>query len=93
MEVNVDDMIVKSKTEGDQDNDLRKTFNILRAFSMKLNPKKCIFGVRSGKFLGFMISSWGIDANPDKIQAVLDMKLLRTVREVQRLTGCITTLG
>ena len=67
MEVYVEDMIVKSKIEGDDSGDLRKTFDILRAFSMKLNPKKCIFGVRLGKFLNFMISSQGIEANPDKI--------------------------
>jgi len=68
MEVYVDDMIVKSKAEGDHSRDLQKTFDILRAFNIKLNPKKCIFGVRSGKFLDFMISSRGIEANPNKIQ-------------------------
>ena len=51
---------------------------------MKLNPKKCVLEVQSGKFLRFMISSRGIEANPDKIQAVLDMKPLRNIREVQR---------
>mgnify|MGYP003787157845 CR=1 FL=1 len=60
-------MIVKSKTEGDHDSDLRKTFDILQAFSMKLNAKKCVFGVWSGKFLGFMNNSCGIEANLDKI--------------------------
>ena len=72
MEVYVDDMIVKSKTDDNHNHDLRKTFDILRAFSVKLNPKKCVFRVRSGKFLGFMISSHGIEANPDKIRHVLD---------------------
>ena len=48
MEVYVDDMIVKGKAEKDHSHDLQKTFEILRAFNMKLNPKKCIFGVRSG---------------------------------------------
>jgi len=67
MEVYIDDIIVKSKTDGDHGNDLRKTFDILRAFSMKLNPKKCVFRVRLGKFLGFMISSRGIEANSDKM--------------------------
>jgi len=93
MEVCVDDMIAKSKTDGDHDHDLRKTFDVLRAFAMKLNPKKCVFGVWSGKFLSLMISSRGIEANPNKIQAVLDMKPPRNIREVQRLTGCIATLG
>ena len=75
MEVYVDDIIVKSKIDGDHGQDLRKTFGILWAFSVKLNPNKCVFGVRSGKFLGFMISSRGIEANLNKIQAILDMKL------------------
>jgi len=57
MEVYFDDMIVKSKTNGDHVYDLMKMFDILRAFTMKLNPKKCVFGVRSGKFLSVMISS------------------------------------
>jgi len=73
--------------------DLRQMFNILRAFGMKLNPKKCIFKVRSGKFLGFMISSRGIEANADKIQAILDIGPLRNIKEVQRLMRCIAALG
>ena len=93
MEVYVDYMVVKSKLQSDHHVDLRKTFEILRAFNMKLNPKKCVFGVRSGKFLGFMISHRGIEANPDKVQAVLDMQPPRTIREVQRLTGCVAALG
>jgi len=93
MKVYVDDMIFKSMTDGDHDHYLRKTFDILQAFNMKLNPKKCVFRVRSGKFLGFMISSRRIEANPDKIQAVLHMKPPQNVREVQRQTACITVLG
>jgi len=57
MEVYVDDVIVKSRTDVDHSHNLRKTFDILRAFRIKLNPKKCVFGVRSGKFWGFMISN------------------------------------
>jgi len=68
-------------------------FDILWAFGIKVNPKTCVFGVRSGKFLGFIISSRGIKANPDKIQAVLDMKPPRNIKEVQRLTRCIAALG
>jgi len=52
MEVYVNDMIVKCKTDGDHGHDLRKTFDILRAFNMKLNPKKCVFGVLSVNFWG-----------------------------------------
>lgn len=60
---------------------------------MKLNPSKCAFGVSSGKFLGFMVSHRGIEANPDKIQAILDMKPPQNVKEVQSLTGRVTALN
>ena len=49
---------------------------------MKLNPSKCAFGVASRKFLGFMVSQRGIEANPDKIQAILNMKSLKNVKDV-----------
>jgi len=54
---------------------------------MKLNQSKCTFGVSSGKFLGFMVSKRGIEANLDKIQAILNMELPKNVKEVQSLTG------
>ena len=60
---------------------------------MKLNTAKCAFGVTSGKFLGFMVNHCGIEANPAKIQAFLDMELLRKVKEVQSLIGGVTTLN
>ena len=82
MEVYVDDMIIKSMVDGVHDQDLRKTCEILRTYDMKLNPKKCVFGVWSGKFLGFMISSHGIEANLDKVKAVLGMKPLRNIKEL-----------
>ena len=67
VEVYVDDMLVKSQDEGIHLDDLQETFDTLRQYSMKLNPKNCAFGVSSGKFLGFMVSHRGIKANPDKI--------------------------
>ena len=60
---------------------------------MKLNPSKCAFGVSSGKFLGFMVSQRGIEANPDKIQAILDMEPLKNIKEVQSLTGRVAALN
>ena len=74
MEVYVDDMLVKSQDEGRHLDDLQETFDTPRQYHMKLNPSKCAFGVSSGKFLGFMVSHRGIEANPDKIQIILDMK-------------------
>ena len=67
VEVYVDDMLVKSLDEGSHLDDLEETFETLRRYKMKLNPSKCAFGVSSGKFLGFMVSQRGIEANPDKI--------------------------
>ncbi|XP_021762924.1 uncharacterized protein LOC110727653 [Chenopodium quinoa] len=87
VEVYVDDTIVKSKEKEDHIADLRETFETLRRYQMKLNTEKCMFGVRSGKFLGFMVSKRGIDANPDKVNAVLQMKQPKTIRDIQRLTG------
>ena len=60
---------------------------------MKLNPNKCAFGVSSGKFLGFMVSQRGIEANPDKIQAILDMEPPKNIKEVQSLTGRVAALN
>ena len=60
---------------------------------MKLNPAKCAFGVSAGKFLGFIVNNRGIEANPDKIKAVLDMPSPSSIKEVQRLTGRIAALS
>ena len=60
---------------------------------MKLNPNKCAFEVSSEKFLGFIVSHRGIEANPDKIQAILDMKPPQNVKEVQSLTGQVAALN
>ena len=93
VEVYVDDMLAKSLDEGKHLDDLQETFDTLRQYNMKLNPNKCAFGVLSGKFLGFMVSHRGIEANPNKIQAILDMKPSRNNKEVQSLTGRVATLN
>ena len=93
MEVYVDDMLVKSKEELAHLNDLRETFTTLKQYQMKLNPSKCVFGVASGKFLGFMVSQRGIEANLEKVQAIIDMVSPRTVKKVQKLTGRIVALN
>uniref|UniRef100_A0A2N9HTB0 Uncharacterized protein n=1 Tax=Fagus sylvatica TaxID=28930 RepID=A0A2N9HTB0_FAGSY len=93
VEVYVDDMLVKSKEEDGHLDDLRETFQTLRKYQMKLNPSKCAFGVYSGKFLGFMVSQRGIEANPDKIKAILEMQPPKNTKEVQRLTGRIAALN
>ena len=60
---------------------------------MKLNLGKCAFEVMTGKFLGFMVSQRGIEANPDKIQAIIEMKPPRNVKEVQSLNGKVAALN
>ena len=92
IEVYVDDMLVKSKEESTHLDDLEETFTTLRQYQMKLNPSKCAFGIASGKFLGFMVSQRGIEANLENVRAILDMTLPRMVKEVQKLTGRIAAL-
>ncbi|KAL0420712.1 UNVERIFIED_CONTAM: hypothetical protein Slati_3094100 [Sesamum latifolium] len=74
MEVYVDDMLVKSKEVHHHVEDLEETFAALRKYRLKLNPGKCAFGVSGGRFLGFMVTQRGIEANPDKIKVILDMR-------------------
>ena len=93
MEVYVDDMLVKSKEEEDHLDDLKETFNTLRQYSMKLNPSKCAFGVSSGKFLSFIVSQRGIEANPEKVRAILEMSSPKTIKEVQSLMGRVAGLN
>ena len=66
---------------------------MLRRYNIRLNPSKCAFRVSSGKFLGFMVSQRGIEANPNKIQAILSMKPLKNVKEVQSLIGRVAALN
>ena len=73
IEVYVNDMLVKSKLSRDHIQDLEKMFKVLHRYQMKLNPLKCTFDVASGKFLGFMVNQKGIEANPEKIRALLGM--------------------
>ena len=93
MEVYVDDMLVKSLKADKHIDNLRESFEVLREYKMKLNPAKCAFGVTSGKFLGFIVNHRGIQANPVKIQALLDIESPRKVKEVQSLTGRVATLN
>ena len=60
---------------------------------MKLNPTKYTFGVFSGKFLGFRVSQRGIEANPEKVKAILEMSSPKTIKEVQSLTGKVAALN
>lgn len=66
---------------------------VLKKFRMKLNPSKCVFGVAAENFLGFMVTDRGIEANPGRIEAVLDMKEPTTLHSIQKLGGKLATLN
>ena len=82
VQVYVDNMLVKSLRKDNNLGDLQETFNTLREYNMKLNPNKCVFRVIVGKFLGFMVSQWGIKVNPEKIRAIMELAPPKTVKEV-----------
>jgi hypothetical protein len=86
-------VVVKSKKHGDLLDDVKETFDNLRKYKMILNPKKCVFGVSSGKLLSYMVSAWGIDANSMKVEAIEKLQPPRTRREIQKLAGMIVTLS
>jgi hypothetical protein len=93
VEVYIDDMVVKTTEEGEHDQDRGDILASVRKYNMRLNPAKCSFGVQSGKFLGFMLTNRAIEANPDKCQAIIDMRSPTTVKEVQQLAGRIAALS
>ena len=82
VEVFVDDMLVKRKDEANHLEDLKETFSTLCKYNMKLNLAKCVFAIASGKFLGFMVSQQGIEENPDKFKAIIEVKSPKTMKEV-----------
>ncbi|XP_019429377.1 PREDICTED: uncharacterized protein LOC109336978 [Lupinus angustifolius] len=93
MEVYMDDMIAKSLPDEDHISILENIFQQLRKYNMRLNPEKCTFGVEASKFLGFLLTSRGIEANPSKCQGIIDMRSPRTVKEVQQLNGRLAVLS
>ena len=93
VEAYMDDTVVKSRKSSDLLTDLAETFANLRRYDIKLNLSKCTFGVPGGKLLGFLVSERGIDANPEKVGAILRMKRPVRVHDVQKLTGCLAALS
>ena len=82
-----------SVRENDHLSDLQETFDTLRSYNMKLNPSKCVFGVTARKFLGFMVSQRGIEVNPEKVRAIMELEPPRTVKAVQSLNGKVAALN
>jgi hypothetical protein len=93
VEAYVDDVVIKSRNPEDLIADMEETFNSLRKFRWKLNTTKCVFGVPSGKLLKFIISNRGIEANHKKITAITNMEAPATIKDVQKLTGCMAALN
>ena len=86
-------MVVKSQSVDQHASDLAEVFAQARKYNMRLNPEKCTFGVGGGKFLGFMITHRGIEANPDKFDIVIQMQSPTNVKEVQRLNRRLASLS
>lgn len=82
VEVYVNDIIAKSKKRQDHLEDLRVIFEIMRKFNLKINPKKCVFRVSCDILLGYIISRRGINIDPNKIKFIINMSLLRTIRNL-----------
>jgi hypothetical protein len=93
VEAYVDDAIIKTKTQEGLIMDFEETFNSLCAFKFKLNPEKCTFSVPSGKLLSFMVSRHGIEADPGKIAEIHSMQPPASLKDLQKLTGCMASLS
>ena len=93
MEVYIDDMLEKSKELLDHTMHFQETFKLLRRHDMKLNPLKCAFGVSSGKFLGFMVTQRGIEANPIQLKAIMESQAPTSRKGIEQLTGRLAALG
>jgi hypothetical protein len=73
--------------------DLVETFVNMHEVRLKLNPEKCVFGTTTGKVLGYLVSTKGIEANPHKIKAIIQMQPPQSRKDVQKLTGQIASLN
>ncbi|GJR71553.1 reverse transcriptase domain-containing protein [Tanacetum coccineum] len=85
LEVYVDDLVLKIHTEEEIIRDIAKTFKTLRQINMKLNLKKCTFGMQEGMFLGYKVNTEGLKVCPDKADAVLSLPSLGCLKDVQKL--------
>ena len=83
VEVYVDDMIIKSQGIADHLASLERFFERIRQFRLRLNPRKCTFEVTSGKLLGHIVNKRGIEVDPEKIRAILNMLALRTEKDIR----------
>ena len=87
VEVYVDDMIVKSKDRESHTINLRKFFERIKEYRLRLNPQKCTFRVTTEKLLGFLVSDRGIEVDPSKIKVMLEMPPPRSEKEIRSFLG------
>ncbi|XXG46944.1 hypothetical protein AAC387_Pa02g1672 [Persea americana] len=87
MEVYVDDILIKSQTRADHAAALKRVLQSSRETKLRMNQKKCVFGVSSGKLLGFMVSNRGIEVDPSKVKAILEMPPPKNLKELRGLIG------
>ncbi|GJY74049.1 reverse transcriptase domain-containing protein [Tanacetum coccineum] len=93
LEVYVDDLVIKSRTEDEIVRDIEETFKTLREINMKLNTKKCTFEVEEGMFLGYKVNSKGLKVCLDKVDDVLSLPSPKCLKDVQKLNGKLTSLN
>jgi hypothetical protein len=93
VEVYVNDIVVKIKSRASLLDNLALVFDRLRSMRTKLNLDKCVFGVTVDKLLGFLVSYRGIEANSEKIKTIEVMRPSTRIKDVQKLTGCLTALS
>ncbi|CAL2276220.1 unnamed protein product [Prunus armeniaca] len=92
VEVYINDVVVKSPSKADHVGHLRQAFNRMRAHGLKMNPKKCAFGVTAGNFLGFLVHQRGIEVDKNKAMAIMTAPLPRTKKELQSFLGKVNFL-
>jgi hypothetical protein len=93
IQVYIDDMVITTRKEESLISDLAETFDNLNRYKFKLNPTKCSFGMLAGQLLGFLVSARGIEANLEKIQAILTMRKPTKLHNVQKLAGRVAALS
>ncbi|GJZ17758.1 reverse transcriptase domain-containing protein [Tanacetum coccineum] len=93
LEAYVDELVIKSCMEQEVIRDVEETFRTIRKINMKLNPKKCTFGMKEGVFLGYKVNSDGLMVCPDKVEADLGFPSPKCLKDVQRLNGKLASLN
>ncbi|CAL8164898.1 unnamed protein product [Prunus armeniaca] len=92
LEVYIDDVVIKSPEEGNHMTNLRRAFIRMRQHKLKMNPKKCVFGVQAGNFLGFLVHQRGIEIDKNKAKSIIEALPPRNKKELQSLLGKVNFL-